>query len=445
MIGLLLLFLSIIFYVKDKKRWSLLIFLSFCGNGFYILTDNILGIKNQDAALIYFIVIFIYSLFNERHIKYVHNFRIEKWLKVFFIFMLFNVLFSIIFYQLDLIQIIQGGRRYFIIFAFYFIRKIKTSDVEWLLRKIVYITAITSVLYIIQCQTGWPVLPDSDIYYSNDSVDGILRYYNFPPFLDISLLLLIFHLKYFNGWKNVFVIAIMFVALLCTQSRTLIAGIIMVVLIGLYINGSYRKMVKYGLLGLIVITPFMPILMERFESDDKSTGGDLQAIIDGDFMNVNGQFAGSMTFRFALVYERMAYLADRSVGEQIFGMGLLSDQQKELVRRMYHFNIGLRDRETGEVAQLSTPDIAYGNLICRLGFVGMAIYLVIWGIMFVQAYKNRKVNMIVFCLFLYLFNNFVCSFSCAIISYTENIVLPMMLIVYMDKMKLLNKRCVYEK
>lgn len=445
MIGLLLLFLSIIFYVKDKKRWSLLIFLSFCGNGFYILTDNILGIKNQDAALIYFIVIFIYSLFNERHIKYVHNFRIEKWLKVFFIFMLFNVLFSIIFYQLDLIQIIQGGRRYFIIFAFYFIRKIKTSDVDWLLRKIVYITAITSVLYIIQCQTGWPVLPDSDIYYSNDSVDGTLRYYNFPPFLDISLLLLIFHLKYFNGWKNVFVIAIMFVALLCTQSRTLIAGIIMVVLIGLYINGSYRKMVKYGLLGLIVITPFMPILMERFESDDKSTGGDLQAIIDGDFMNVNGQFAGSMTYRFALVYERMEYLANRSIGEQIFGMGLLSGQQEQIVRRMYHFNIGLKDRETGEVAQLSTPDIAYGNLICRLGFVGMAIYLVIWGIMFVQAYKNRKVNMIVFCLFLYLFNNFVCSFSCAIISYTENIVLPMMLIVYMDKMKLLNKRCVYEK
>lgn len=445
MIGLLLLFLSIIFYVKDKKRWSLLIFLSFCGNGFYILTDNILGIKNQDAALIYFIVIFIYSLFNERHIKYVHNFRIEKWLKVFFIFMLFNVLFSIIFYQLDLIQIIQGGRRYFIIFAFYFIRKIKTSDVDWLLRKIVYITAITSVLYIIQCQTGWPVLPDSDIYYSNDSVDGTLRYYNFPPFLDISLLLLIFHLKYFNGWKNVFVIAIMFVALLCTQSRTLIAGIIMVVLIGLYINGSYRKMVKYGLLGLIVITPFMPILMERFESDDKSTGGDLQAIIDGDFMNVNGQFAGSMTYRFALVYERMEYLANRSIGEQIFGMGLLSDQQEQIVRRMYHFNIGLKDRETGEVAQLSTPDIAYGNLICRLGFVGMAIYLVIWGIMLVQAYKNRKVDIIVFCLFLYLFNNFVCSFSCAIISYTENIVLPMMLIVYMDKMKLLNKRCVYEK
>lgn len=224
MLGLSLLLLSIILYVKNKKEWSFLIFISFCGNGFYLLTDSVLGIKNQDAALIYFIIIFIYSYFNERHIKYVHNNNIEKWLKIFFIFMLFNVLFSMIFYQLDLIQIIQGGRRYFIIFAFYFIRKIKTSDVEWLLRKIVYITAITSVLYIIQCQTGWPVLPDSDIYYSTDSVDGTFRYYNSPPFLELSLFLLIFYSKYFKGWKNTIVIAIMFVALLCTQGRTQIAG-----------------------------------------------------------------------------------------------------------------------------------------------------------------------------------------------------------------------------
>lgn len=445
MLGVALLLLSIILYINGKKKYSLLILLSFCSQGFILLTDKVIGFKNQDAAFLYFVIISMYSYFHEKHIKYVHNIVLEKWLKIFFIFMIFNILFSIIFYQLDIIQIIQGGRRYFIIFLFFFLRKMKNSDVEWLLQKIIYITLITSILYIIQCLTGIPSLPYSEQFLSNDSVDGTLRYYNAPPFLDISLFLLIFYSKYFKGWKNTIAIAIMFVALLCTQGRTQIAGTIMVILIGLYLNGSYKKIVKYGLLGLIAITPFMPILMERFESDDKSTGGDLQAIMSGDFMNVNGQFAGTMTYRFALVYERMAYLADRSIGEQIFGMGLLSDQQKELVRKMYHFNIGLKDRETGEIAQLSTPDIAYGNLICRLGFVGMAIYLVIWGIMLVQAYKNRKVNMIVFCLFLYLFNYIFGSFSGATISYTENIVLPMMLIVYMDKMKLLNKSCVYEK
>lgn len=109
--------------------------MSFCSRGFVLLTDNIIGFKNQDAALLYFVIIFLYSYFNEKHIKYVHNINIEKWLKIFLVFMLFNVLFSMLFYQLDIIQIIQGGRRYFIIFAFFFIRKIKSSDLEWILKK----------------------------------------------------------------------------------------------------------------------------------------------------------------------------------------------------------------------------------------------------------------------------------------------------------------------
>lgn len=152
-------------------------------------------------------------------------------------------------------------------------------------------------------------------------------------------------------------------------------------------------------------------------------------------MKTNSQFSGTMTYRFALVYERMSYLTNRPIGEQIFGMGLLSDQQTQLVRRMYNFQIGLRDRETGDIAQLSTPDIAYGNLICRLGFVGMILYLAIWGVMLFQSYKNKKQDALVFCLFLYLLNFIFTSFSGATISYSETIILPMLLIAYMDNEK----------
>lgn len=422
-----------------------MIFISFCGNGFCLLTDNIIGIKNQDAALLYSSVILPYSYFYEKNANYVHNKNIEKWLAIFFVFMIFNVIFSMFYYQLDIVQIIQGGRRYLIIFSFFFIRKIRTTDLEWLLRKIVYITSITSVLYVIQCQTGLNVLPDSEIFYSNDSVDGTYRYYNAPPFLDISMFILIFHSNYFKGWKNVSAIVIMFAALFSTQGRMLIAGTITIILIGLYVNGIYKKAVKYMLACSIAITPFVPMLIERFNNKNASTGEDLQAILHGDFMNYNKTFAGSMTFRFALVYERMEYLAQRPIGEQIFGMGLLSDQQKTLVRKMYKFNIGLRDRDTGEISQLSTPDIAYGNLICKLGFWGMAIYLVIWGIILAQAYRNRKYHIIIFCLFLYMTNFIFGSFSGAKISYTESIVLPMMLVAFMDKIKLANEKAIYKK
>ena len=95
MLGIALLLISIILYINGKKKYSLLIFLSFCSRGFVLLTDNIIGFKNQDAALLYFVIIFLYSYFNEKHIKYVHNINIEKWLKIFLVFMLFYVILSI--------------------------------------------------------------------------------------------------------------------------------------------------------------------------------------------------------------------------------------------------------------------------------------------------------------------------------------------------------------
>lgn len=394
-----------------------------------------MGLKNQDAALLYSICILLYSHFYENKIRYKHNEQLKKSLKLFLAFMILNVLFSIFHYGLDLMQIIQGGRRYFIVFSFFFLQKARNSDINWLIRCVIKITFITSILYIIQCLTGLPVLPESERYFSNDSVDGTLRYYNFPPYLDISIFFLVFSNKFFRKIPAILYLFTMLAALFCTQGRTIIVGTLIVILVGLYLNGSFSKTMRYVILGAIVIIPFMPILIERFESGDKSSANDLTSILSGDFMKPNGQFSGTMTFRFALVYERMNYLINRPIGEQVFGMGLLSDQQTQLVRRMYNFQIGLRDRETGDIAQLSTPDIAYGNLICRLGFVGMALYLAIWGIMLFQAYKNKKQGPIVFCLFLYLLNFCISSFSWSMISYSETIILPMLLIAYMDNEK----------
>ncbi len=427
--------IAIILYIKGNKRWSFLIFISFCGSGFYILTDNIMGLKNQDTALLYSICILLYSHFYESRIRYKHNEQLAKSLKLFFSFMILNVLFSIFHYGLDLVQIVQGGRRYFILFSFFFLQKVRNSDINWLIRCVIKITFITSILYIIQCLTGLPVLPESERYFSNDSVDGTLRYYNFPPYLDISIFVLVFSNKFFRKKVSLLYLFTMLVALFCTQGRTFIVGTLIVILIGLYLNGSFSKTMKYVILGAMVLIPFMPILIERFESGDKSSTDDLTSILNGDFMRADGQFSGTMTYRFALVYERMSYLTNRPISEQIFGMGLLSDQQTQLVRRMYNFQIGLRDRETGDIAQLSTPDIAYGNLICRLGFVGMILYLAIWGMMLFQAYKNKKQDTLVFCLFLYLLNFVFTSFSGATISYSETIILPMLLIAYMDHEK----------
>lgn len=71
----------------------------------------------------------------------------------------------------------------------------------------------------------------------------------------------------------------MLIALFCTQGRTFIIGTLIVILVGLYLNSSFSKAMKYVILGTIVIIPFMPILIERFESGDKSSANDLISIL----------------------------------------------------------------------------------------------------------------------------------------------------------------------
>lgn len=118
MIGILLTILAIILYIDGNKKWSILLFACFSYRGFVILTDNIMGLKNQDAALIYFIFIFFYSMFKEKNLPVVQNRQLDKAMKCFFIFMVLSIFFSALHYNLDFYQLTQGSRRYFIIFSF---------------------------------------------------------------------------------------------------------------------------------------------------------------------------------------------------------------------------------------------------------------------------------------------------------------------------------------
>ena len=431
MIGIILTILAIVLYINGNKKWSILLFACFSYRGFVLLTDNIMGLKNQDAALIYFLVIFLYSLLKEKNIPSVQNRQLNKAMKCFAVFMLFSILFSALHYGLDLYQLIQGSRRYFIIFSFYFISKLSYKDSKWIIDKIVLISVITGSLYIIQSLTGLPVLPESEQQLSTDSIDGTLRYYNYPPALEVSIFLLLFCYDSMSKYRKYFSFAILLIALVCTQGRTLIASILFVIVLSLLMKGQIRKIMLYGVIGAICLIPFLPLVMERFQGDDKNkSSSDITSILNGDFTNYEGQ-GGTMVFRFALVYERFAYLMERPFGEQVFGMGLLSDQQTTLVNRMYNFRIGLVNRETGSVTQLSTPDIAYGNLICKLGLLGMSIYIWIWGVMIWLSYKYRKYNEYVFSLFCLLFVYFYTSFSGATISYAEYSVIPFILMSFL--------------
>ena len=57
MLGISLLVIAILTYVLDLKKISLFIFTTFMLNGWCVLTDDVLGVKNFDMAVIYTLVV----------------------------------------------------------------------------------------------------------------------------------------------------------------------------------------------------------------------------------------------------------------------------------------------------------------------------------------------------------------------------------------------------
>jgi len=430
MIGLLLLITSIALYVYGNRVWSIFIFLSFVTGvgGFSLTVDTVTGIKNEDLGFIYVVLINIYSYYFENG-TYKESIDLRNVVLVFFVFMVLSIIFSIFYYEMTLIEIVQGSRQIFYFTSYFFIRKLRKTEIKKVVYLVFGITLITSVFYIWQSFTGIEILPNSARYHSSDSIGFLNRYYNTPPFLTLCIIIVLIS-KFHFIVKNYITMPILILALICTQGRTLIIFTAILVIIGLWLQGNLKGQVKYFVWIVVSFLFLGNVLYERFEGA-RSTTADIKGLVNGDFIavvNENGD-GSSMSFRFAWCLERMSYLTERPILENVFGLSLLSDQQPR-VRKMYHFHIGNVDRDTKKVAQLSTPDIAYGNMLTKFGYGGSLIFMAIWICMLMLLYKSCKKDSFSFVGFIYIMLMLFVSLAGRGIFNTGNMVVPFMFVTY---------------
>lgn len=395
MLGVLLLIIAIGLYFLPRHRYlSYLLYISFMlgyGGGLGLLTDQVIGIKNMDIAIIYTFVISLYLLVKQKY--YIPKAGFKKWYVAFGVFMFFDVCFSYFYYDFTLYQILQGGRAFLLIFSFPILYQIRKDEITKIFRILCYIITITSVLYILQVVTGRLILP----YAGEPSIDpstGLIRVYNKPPLIGFFLALTFISPEYFGRRVNMHRI-IYLGAVFCGLGRTSIFCTLLTVLLAMLFMGKATKIVKTCLILGILILPFMDMLTARYENSD--TSGDIESIFSGGYASYQAGEGGNMAYRLAWIYERTEYLSTRPIGEKIFGLGLISDSQP-LVNKMYNFVLGLPDPQTDLPTQLSTPDISYGNMITKLGYVGTFIYLAFVIAMAVFLFRNRKAgNMATVC------------------------------------------------
>lgn len=368
--------------------------------GFGLWTDNILNIKNNDLAIVY--TFFINAcLILQKRIK-IPSMHCMKSYKAIILFISASVLFSLLYYQFTPFQILQGGRNFLLLASLPILIRIQPKELNKLIQLLIIVITLTSTLYILQIILGKPVMPYSNEW-SIDLSTGFVRLYNSPANLSFFLTLSFITPQYFKGNINVYRI-LFFVALICTLGRTVIFTGTMTVLLALLLTGKFSKSMRYIALISLMFLPFIDMISDRFEKGD--TQNDLNQVIEGDLENGEG----TMTFRIAWLNERIYYLIDRPLGEQIFGLGLISDSQP-IVNKMYNFHIGLINKETGYPVQLGTADTAYGNLLTKLGFMGSIIYLWFAISLTLFFFQHRKIHPLFLICSAYMIMMFITSFA----------------------------------
>lgn len=391
MIGIFLLLIALYLYFKPKYRYiSYFLYISFVtGNygGFNLWTDSIVGFKQSDCALIYSCVILLYIVSTRNKIiPHIRELRFYKW---FLLFLILSFSFSIFYYGLTPYEVLQGGRHFFLVLMLPILIRVKPDEFNKIIRMMMWMCFITSILYIGQVILKRPLMPNE--YVSTDRGTGLLRFYNMPSNITFFLSLTFLYPEFYKrSILNINIFRIVFIAAqTCTLGRTAIATCFLTVLLSMILQGSFKRFAKTIIILGIFLTPFIGTILQRFNNE--STNNDIERVLNGDFNN-NYEFNGdaTMLYRFAWIYERSSYLLTRPASEQFFGMGLCTEST-DWPFEHYNFKIGLTD-ELGRVFQLSTPDIAYGNLITFLGFGGAFIYLLMLINLTKIFWKNRQQN-----------------------------------------------------
>ena len=444
MIGYILLALGLILYLLELRKLSLFIFTTFMLKGWRVLTDDVLETKNYDLAFIYIFVILVFTIFTEKKTRDLNDRNLRFWLFTFMVFMVFNIMFSYNHYHFTSYQILQGCRASFLFLSYFFLRKQKTEDLLWINRAFFYVTLVTSILYILEVFLNLPVLPYKQETAKIDEYTGIMRYYNFPPLLYWYLFISILAPQILKSKLTFPAIFIFIIALFATLGRVQIAMTSIVLLFALIVQGRVKSILTAVFVALILAAPFAGIISNRFAGKfNDSTESEIKSVLNGGIQETvylgNAHEVGTFTYRLAWLYERAEYLSTRPTSENIYGLGLISDSQVVTVQKWYAFNLGLTDEE-GNTQQLSTPDISYGNILSKYGYLGGVLYLCIWFYLMFYLFRYHKYSDYAFLGAAITLNMFLLSFSGTAISDQGNFIIPFIIYILVNKAVTEHKR-----
>lgn len=423
MIFIPVLILGLILYISGKRLESSLIFCFFLFQGFQFIPETWfetgLGFsKSQDFAFLYVAILFIWGCFS--YGDFIPKNKITLCIAIYLVFIVFLILYSKFYYQIDTGDIIRTSRYYFFVLAYYIFRRLSTEEISLLLKILFYITLFQCILFIIQAFTGIALLVGAE----NHKTGIITRFYNAPKMMYFLVFYAVFANPFQGKLKYVSTFIIV-TTLFLPMTRSLSMVFVLCLFIGTYyFLGGAKRFIKYLPIVLVI---FLPLFVAVAALMAGRTVSDIQSVVNGEFVeaeDVELTQESTFLFRMAHTYERYLYMEEKTE-RLLFGAGLMAEDSKYTDKK-FDFVIGLTNEKKGTPVQLDTADTSWSNFLIRYGIVGTVLYLFLYVSLTLYFYKNRK-NEWGLPVFLYLLLLLGVSFTSDLFYQVYVLVFPLML------------------
>jgi hypothetical protein len=369
-----------LYFYKTRKYSNFIISLFFILTSGFGFLPNAEVISVTDVALFMCLSIAFFNFIRDSKFFSAKNDGIAK---IIYVLLGYYTLIAILTVLLDresFLYSIKVWRLDLFYLAYFTFRKIPISETEKAFKPILFITVIAGVLFLFQF-IGITGILYQDISQKHFSSNDVGRFLNMPFFVTP----LIFYLYYYKGQlKYKYAYILLFIAVVIfAQSRGLMVGILVSIVIYQLVIGQFSKIIQKLLLLAVVVVLFLPVIQHRFISKEGS-GQDI-----GFFEEINKGFLvsknisksgrddinGTFTVRMFLISERIQYLFSNPES-LLTGVGTIHENSPN---NRFDFTIGsikVDDDENLIVQQIDTNDISYATHLFRYGILYFVIFII---------------------------------------------------------------------
>lgn len=388
---LLVLLLAIIWFATGKKRLSLLAFFALLTNGFMLVPDIaytvVANLKPSDYGILYIISVSIIAYIKNKDC-YKDRLYLPRYTIFLLSFLFVSYLVSVFLYHIPAFESLKYVRKYILLLAPFAFALYTTEEIEDTIKTLFKITVIQCVLYLLQPILDMQLLTGTytEGQTSLFGITSIPRFYNIP----LYLWFFIYYLCYKHDTSDkyrFFLVILMFLPVIVSMHRShLIAYISVFILSAAIVH--LRKSLPLVVILLVIAVPFSSMVSDKLARNESLT--DIKGAFEIDYEDFSVGQDGEATFTFRVMhfYERMDRVLEKPI-TTLFGLGYMAEGSN-YSNANFDFFIGLEDEETGDIYQLETGDIAWSEMIVRLGFGGIIVFMLYYISLMLSFMKDRS-------------------------------------------------------